>query len=271
VPGPKPGNAAQPVDPAITTKVIEWNELPALEDALAPRDAACVLSEPALTNIGIVLPEAGYHDELRRLTRETDTLLVIDETHTIGVGPGGCTQAWGLDADMITLGGPIGGGVPSAVYGSVPAIADLIHAFWDYHATDERGIGGTLAGDALSLAAMRATSGEVLAEASFAHTIPLAKRWADGVRGVIDEFRLPWVVKRLGCRAEYWPRPVPPKDGGEAAAAVDEQLDRYLHLFMLDRGILMTRFHNMALMAPQTTPADVERHTEVLREAVVAL
>lgn len=271
LPGPKPGNAGPPVDPTVTTKVIEWNDLAALEEALAPGDVACVLAEPALTNIGIVLPEPGYHDALRRLTRETGTLLVIDETHTICAGPGGCTRAWGLDPDMVTLGKPIGSGVPSAVYGFGQSIADLIHADWDYHAADECGIGGTLAGNALSLAAMRATLGEVLTEATFARTIPLAERWADGVQSVIDEHRLPWVVKRLGCRAEYWPRPVPPKNGGEAAAAEDEQLDRYLHLFMLNRGILMTPFHNMALMAPQTTAADVGRHTAVFREAVESL
>jgi glutamate-1-semialdehyde 2,1-aminomutase len=123
----------------------------------------------------------------------------------------------------------------------------------------------------LSVAAVRATLGEVLTEDVYAHTIPLAGRWADGVQAVIDEFALPWVVKRLGCRAEYWPRPVPPRNGGEAAAAEDEELDRYVHLFMLNRGILLTPFHNMALMAPQTTAEDVDRHTELLREAARTL
>ncbi len=268
VPGPKPGNAGPPVDPTVTTKVVEWNDLAALAEALAPGDVACVLAEPALTNIGIVLPDDGYHPELRRLTRETGTLLVIDETHTICAGPGGCTQAWDLEPDMVTLGKPIGGGVPSAVYGFGDAIADLIHADWDYHAADECGIGGTLAGNALSVAAMRATLTEVLTEEAYARMLPLAERWAAGVQAVIDEARLPWVVKRLGCRAEYWPRPVPPKNGGEAAASEDEQLDRYLHLFMLNRGILMTPFHNMALMSPDTTEGDVDRHSAVLREAV---
>ena len=271
VPGPKPGNAGPSVDPTITTKVIEWNDLDALARALEPRDVACVLAEPALTNIGIVLPDEGYHEGLRRITRDTGTLLIIDETHTICAGPGGCTQAWGLHPDMITLGKPIGSGVPSAVYGFGRSLADLIHTDWDYRAADECGIGGTLAGNALSVAAMRATLGEVLTEAAFAHMIPLAERWADGVQGVIDEFELPWVVKRLGCRAEYWPRPVPPRNGGEAAAAEDERLDRYLHLFMLNRGILMTPFHNMALMAPQTTAEDVDRHTVLFREAAASL
>ena len=272
VPGPKPGNAGPPVDPTVTTKVIEWNDLDALERALEPGDVACVLAEPALTNIGIVLPDEGYHAELRRLTRETGTLLVIDETHTICAGPGGCTRAWGLEPDMVTLGKPIGSGVPAAVYGFGQAVADLIHADWDYHAADECGIGGTLAGNMLSVAAVRATLGEVLTEEAYdAHDParrPLGRRRAERHRRV--RACRGW-SSGSGCRAEYWPRPVPPRNGGEAAAAEDEELDRYLHLFMLNRGILMTPFHNMALMSPQTTAADVDRHTEVLREAARTL
>jgi glutamate-1-semialdehyde 2,1-aminomutase len=271
VPGPKPGNAGPPVDPTVTTKVIEWNDPDALEDALAAKDVACVLAEPALTNIGIVLPDDGYHAELRRITRATGTLLVIDETHTLCAGPGGCTRAWGLDPDMVTFGKPVGSGVPAAAYGFGQTIADLIHRDWDYHAADECGIGGTLAGNMLSVAAMRATLSGVLTEDAYAHMIALADRWTDGVQDVVDEFELPWVVRRLGCRAEYWPRPEPPRNGGEAAAAEDEALDRYLHLFMLNRGILLTPFHNMALMAPQTTVEDVDRHTDVFRSAVHTL
>ena len=150
-------------------------------------------------------------------------------------------------------------------------MADRIRVGWDYHAADECGIGGTLAGNALSVAAMRATLDEVLTEEAYERMIPLAGRWADGVQAVIDEFALPWVVKRLGGRAEYWPRPEPPRNGGEAAAAEDEEVDRYLHLFMLNRGILMTPFHNMALMSPPTTADDVDRHTELLREAARTL
>ena len=197
---------------------------------------------------------------------------MIDETHTICAGPAGCTGAWHLEPDMVTLGKPIGSGIPCAVYGFGQAIVDRIHANWDYHATaDESGIGGTLSGNALSLAAMRATLGEVLTAATYAHTIPLGERFCDGVQAVIDEFELPWVVQRLGCRTEYWPRPVLPRNGGEAEAAEDPELDRFIHLFCLNRGILMTPFHNMALMAPTTTAANVDRHTEVFREGVAAL
>ena len=188
LPGPSPATPARRSIPTVTTKVIEFNDVAALERALEPGDVACVLAEPALTNIGIMLPDAGYHAELRRLTRETGTLLIIDETHTICAGPGGCTRAWGLDPDMVTLGKPIGGGVPAAVYGFGQAVADRIRVGWDYHAADECGIGGTLAGNALSLAAMRATLGEVLTEEAFARMIPLAeplgRRRAGGHRRV---------------------------------------------------------------------------------------
>ena len=269
--GPRPGSVGATLDPTLTTKVVEFNDVAALEQALEPGDVACVLAEPALTNIGIVLPEPGYLDALRRLTRESHTLLVIDETHTICAGPGGCTGAWHLQPDMVTLGKPIGAGIPCAVYGFGQAVVDRIHENWDYHAADESGIGGTLAGNALSLAAMKATLGEVLNDAAFAHTIPLGERFCDGVQKVIDEFELPWVVQRLGCRTEYWPRPVLPRNGGEAADAEDPELDRFMHLFCLNRGILMTPFHNMALMAPTTTADDVDRHTEVLRQGVATL
>ncbi len=271
VPGPKPGNIGPAVDPALTTKVVEINDIPALERALAPGDVACVLVEPALTNIGIVLPDPGYHQALRDITRKTGTLLIIDETHTICAGPGGYTRAHGLEPDMLTIGKPIASGVPAAVYGFTREVAERIRARTDKNTSDTGGIGGTLAGNALSLAAMRATLENVLTDAAFARMIELGERFAAGVDGAIKEMALPWHVTRLGCRAEYWFCPRPPRNGGEAAAAIDPELDRYMHLAALNRGILMTPFHNMALMAPQTTAADVDRHTEVFRESVSAI
>ena len=270
-PAVRPGNVGPAVDVTETTRVVEFNDVEALEKALAPGDVAAVLTEPALTNIGIVLPDPGFHGLLRRLTRETGTLLVVDETHTICAGPGGYTRAHGLQPDLLTVGKPIGGGVPCAVYGMTAEVAERVHAGWDYHAADTGGIGGTLSGNALQLAAMRATLDHVLNEAAYNHTIPLAERFAEGVQQAIDEFELPWIVKRLGCRSEYWPRPEAPHNGGEAAAAEDPELDRFMHLFTLNRGILMTPFHNMALIAPGTTAEDVDRHTEIFREAVQAL
>jgi glutamate-1-semialdehyde 2,1-aminomutase len=264
------GNLGPPVDPALTTRVVEFNDLPALEAALAPGDVACVLAEPALTNVGIVHPEAGFHAALRDLTRRAGTLLIIDETHTICAGAGGYTRAHGLEPDMLTLGKPVGGGVPGAVYGFSEAVARRIEARSRLETADTGGVGGTLAANALTTAAMRATLEHVLTEASYGWTIPLAERFADGVETVIAEERLPWIVKRLGCRVEYWFRTAPPRSGAEAAAAVDPELERYMHLAALNRGILLTPFHNMALLAPAVTEADVDRHTDVFRESVRA-
>jgi glutamate-1-semialdehyde 2,1-aminomutase len=269
--GPRDGNLGPPVDPAVTTRVVEFNDVPALEAALAHGDVACVLAEPALTNIGIVHPEPGFHDALRAATRRTGTLLVLDETHTISAGPGGYTRAHGLSPDILTIGKPLAGGVPAAVYGLSAEVAERIRAATTVEGADTGGIGGTLAGNALSLAAMRATLEHVLTEEAYARTIPLAKRFAEGVEAVIAERRLPWHVTRLGCRAEYWFRAAPPRNGAEAAAAIDPELDRYMHLAALNRGILMTPFHNMALIAPDTTESDIDLHTRVFRESVEAL
>ena len=266
--GPRPGNVGPPVDPAVTTRVVEFNDLPALERELAHGDVACVLAEPAMTNIGIVLPEPGFHAALRRLTRRHGTLLVIDETHTISAGPGGCTRAWGLEPDFVTLGKPIASGIPAAVYGFTAEVAERWRAATSTELADTGGIGGTLAGNALAVAAMKATLGEVLTEEAYGRMIPLGERFAAGVEGVIAELGLPWIVKRLGARAEYWFSATAPRNGGEAAAAVDAELDRYMHLAALNRGVLMTPFHNMALMSPATTAADVDLHTAVFRESL---
>lgn len=271
VAGPRQGNIGPAVNPATTTRVIEFNDLASLEEALVPGDVACVLAEPAMTNIGIIHPDPGYHDVLREITRRTGTLLIIDETHTICSGPGGYTRAYGLKPDMLTIGKPIAGGMPAAAYGLSAEVADRVREHTNVDDADTGGIGGTLSGNALALAAIRATLEQVLTEEAFARMIPLGERFADGVESVIREKKLPWIVKRLGCRAEYWFREMPPRNGGEAAAAVDVELDRFMHLFALNRGILMTPFHNMALMSPSTTAEDVDYHTKVFRESVEAL
>ncbi|HEX2025940.1 MAG TPA: aspartate aminotransferase family protein [Actinomycetota bacterium] len=261
-PQSRPGNVGPPVDPTTTTKVVEFNDVRAVEEALANRDVACVLTEPALTNIGIVLPEPGFHDALRDATRRTGTLLIIDETHTISTGPGGYTGAHGLEPDVVTLGKPIGSGVPGGAFGVTADVADRMFAGTGADYQDVGGIGGTLAGNALSLAAMRVTLERVLTEDAYHRMIPLAERFTEGVERVIAEHDAPWHVTRLGCRAEYLFHPDPPRNGGQAAANRDPELDALVHLFLLNRGILMTPFHNMALMSPATTDADVDAHTE---------
>jgi glutamate-1-semialdehyde 2,1-aminomutase len=265
------GNVGPPVDPGLTTRVVEFNDPAALEAALASGDVACVLAEPALTNIGIVLPDPGFHAALRDLTRRAGTLLIIDETHTISAGPGGYTAAHGLEPDVLTIGKAVAGGVPAAAYGFSASVAARIAAATDADTIDTSGIGGTLAANALAAAAMRATLDTQLGEEAFRRTIPLAERFTRGVAAAIAEAGLPWTVQRLGCRAEYWFRPTPPRNGTEAAAAMDPELERYMHLAALNRGILLTPFHNMALIAPTVTEADVDRHTAVFRESVAVL
>jgi len=267
----RPNNIGPQIDPTYTTKVIEFNDVAALEVALGAGDVAAVLAEPVMTNIGIIHPQPGYHDYLREITRRTGTLLIIDETHTICAGPGGYTAAHGLQPDFLTIGKPIAGGVPAAVYGFTQEVSERFSAKLDINDSDVGGIGGTLAGNALSIAAMKATLEHVLTSEFYEKAIALQEKFTAGVEAVIAEYELPWIVKRLGNRSEYWFRPSSPKNGGEAAAAIDHELDRYMHLYMLNRGILMTPFHNMALISPETSQADVDYHTRVFRDAVKSL
>jgi glutamate-1-semialdehyde 2,1-aminomutase len=266
----RPGAIGPQVDPSTTTRVVPFNDLDALDAALAHGDVACVLMEPALTNIGIVLPRPGYLDGVREITRKHGVLLVIDETHTICAGPGGATRAWGLDPDFFVIGKPIAGGVPAAAYGMSADVAERLDRDLHAHDVDVSGVGGTLTGNALSMAAIRATLSSTLRQEDFDAMIPLATAWTEGVAGVIAEAGLAWHVQQLGCRAEYWFCP-PPVNGAQAAAAGDPELEAFMHLWAINRGILLTPFHNMALMSPSHVRADVDRHTEVFTEAVQAL
>ena len=262
------GNIGPPVPPEVTTKVVEFNDVDALEKALQPGDVACVLAEPALTNVGIVHPDPCYHQALREITRKYGTLLIIDETHTICAGPGGFTRAENLDPDFLVFGKPIAGGVPGAAYGFTEQVAQAISERQNLEDCDTGGIGGTLAGNALSLAAMRATLQKVLTKEAFDRMIPMAERWTAGVQKVIHDFGVPWHVTRLGCRAEYLFSALRPRNGTEAHDAMDFELERFMHLYAMNRGILLTPFHNMALMSPATTSEDVDQHSKVFREAV---
>ena len=280
VPGPdgravsRPGNVAPPVPLDLTTRVATWNDLESVERELAHGDVAAVLTEPALTNIGIVLPEPGFLEGVRELATRYGSLLMIDETHTFSAGWGGATRAWGLEPDVFVIGKSIGGGIPSGAYGLSEEVAAAVTRHTDAgeaDIVDVGGVGGTLAGNALSTAAMRATLGQVLTEAAFERMTELATAFTEGVQGTLDELDVPWSVSQLGARAEYrFARPAP-RSGEESAAAADDELDAYLHLATANRGILMTPFHNMALMCPETTRADVDGHTEVFREVVGAL
>ncbi len=255
------GNIGAPVALDVTTRVVEFNDLAAMEAALKAGDVAAILMEPAMTNVGIVLPDEGYLAAVEELAKKYGVIWIIDETHTISVGPGGMTAQLGLKPDFLTIGKAIGGGIPTGTFGMAHEIADQIAKKTEREVIDTGGIGGTLAGNALSLAAMRATLTEVLTEANFATMIALGNRWCDGVEAAITEFRLPWHVNRLGARGEYLFQGHAPRTGGEAARAGDFELDQYIHLRLLNDGFLLTPFHNMALMSPYTTEADVDAHT----------
>jgi len=267
------GIGPPPVDPAMVTKVIEFNDLEALEAALSPQDVACVLCEPAMTNVGIILPDPGYHEALRAMTRRYGTLLIFDETHTICSGPGGYTAEHNLKPDIITMGKPIAGGVPAAAYGISQEVAGKIleKVVCCSVAT---GIGGTLSGNALATTAMRATLEHLLTKTSFDRMIPVAERFAEGVDRIIKSQGLPWHVVRLGARVVYGPPPTLPRNGGEALSAMDPELDKLIHLYLLNRGIMLLPSSSRlreALMSPYTTAEDADLHTRILDECVKEL
>jgi glutamate-1-semialdehyde 2,1-aminomutase len=264
----RPGNVGAPCDVLLTSRVAEFNDLEQLEAELAHGDVAAVVMEPALTNVGIVLPEPGYLAGVRRLTRAYGSFWLIDETHTFSAGPGGATAFYGLEPDAITIGKSIAGGIPAGAYGLSSDLAARILGRPDLDLIDMGGVGGTLAGNALSIAAIRATLGEVLTDAAFERMISLATSFAHGVGSVIEEFALPWSVSQLGARVEYRFASPAPRTGTESARSTDVDLEDYLHVYLANRGILLTPFHNMALMCPDSTGADVDFHTVTFREAV---
>jgi glutamate-1-semialdehyde 2,1-aminomutase len=255
------GNIGAPIELDKTTRVVPFNDLDAMKKALQKNDVAAILMEPAMTNVGIVLPVDGYLRAVENLANEFGAKFIIDETHTISVGPGGMTSQLGLRPDFLTIGKAIGGGFPTGAFGMSNEIAQAIKFKVELEVIDTGGVGGTLAANALSLAAMRATLTKVLTEENFERMIKLGGRWADGVEKVIEKYKLPWSVNRLGARAEYIFSPTSPKTGRQAADAGDFELEQYIHLRMLNDGFLITPFHNMALISPDTTEADIDAHT----------
>lgn len=265
------GNVGAPVDVTETSRVAEFNDLDRLESELAHGDVAAVLMEPALTNIGIVLPEEGYLDGVRELTRKYGTLLINDETHTFSAGPGGMTAAENLAPDVLTIGKAMAGGIPCGAYGLSGELAERIDSLKDLDLIDMGGVGGTLAGNPVSTAAMRATLGEVLTDEAFVGMTELATRFVTGVEDALAYTGLPWSIRQLGARAEYRFTSPAPRNGTESALAHDPELDDFMHIYMANRGVLLTPFHAMALMSPATTTADVDLHTQIFADATEEL
>jgi glutamate-1-semialdehyde 2,1-aminomutase len=264
VPVKKPGNVGPAVDPTITTRVAEFNDLEMLARELSYGDVACVLAEPALTNMGIVLPDEGYWEAATKLIKDAGAFLVIDETHSLSAGPGGCTKLWGLQPDIVTIGKSIAGGIPMGAYGVSTAISDAIAADRKGDYVDTGGVGGTLAGNAMSLAAARGTLQHVLTDDAFVTMCSLGAKMLVGMQSIIERYNLPWVVEGLGCRAEFRFCPTMPRNGTESHNAHDDLVEQWLHLATLNKGLFITPFHNMCLVGASTTEADVDRLLEVL-------
>ncbi|MDZ4380394.1 MAG: aspartate aminotransferase family protein [Parvibaculum sp.] len=267
----KPSLLGQVVDIAENTIALPFNDLEAVEAALANEDVALILTEPALTNTAMVLPKDGYIEGLLAAARRHGTLVCIDETHTISTGPGGFTRAHGLEPDFFVLGKPVAGGLPAAVFGFTAKVEADMRRVLDTKVPGYSGIGTTLSGNMLALAAMRACLEEVMTPENYAHMTALAEKLASGLRGEVSGHGLPWTVTQIGARAELVFSSRPLENGAEASAAIDHTVERAIHLFLLNRNVLVTPFHNMTLVAPTTTQADVERLVTRFGEALSAL
>jgi glutamate-1-semialdehyde 2,1-aminomutase len=268
VPASRAGNVGAPTDVLSTSRVVEINDLDGLDRELANGDVAAVLIEPALTNIGIVLPDPGYLAGVRELTQRHGSLLIHDETHTFSAGPGGVTGRDRLSPDIVTIGKAIAGGVPCGAYGLAGELAERLLSRTDLDLVDMGGVGGTLAGNPISMAAARACLGEVLTDEAFERMQALTTRLTAALRKPIAAYGLPWSVTQLGARVEFRFADPAPRNGGESAAAADEALDDYLHVFLANRGVLLTPFHNMALTCPATLESDVDTYAQVFTEAI---
>ncbi len=255
----RPGLAGEFRDLTKRTRIIEFNDIPALEAALAHGDVASVIAEPVMTNSCMVLPDPGFHAALRAATRRHGTLLLIDETHTISTGPGGYTRANGLEPDLFVLGKPVAGGVPASVWGMTAETAQRWAAYQETRDPGYSGMGTTLSANPLQFAAMRATLEEVMTEQAYARMDRLAARLENGLSASIARHRLPWHVARVGARVEFICAPGPLRNGTDAENAHAPELEAAIHVGLVNRGCLIAPFHNMMLVSPATTKGQIER------------
>jgi len=271
------GLLGQAYDLTQYSRAVPFNDVEALEAALKSGDVAALLCEPAMTNIGMVLPEAGFMQSCRELTRKYGTLLIIDETHSLSTGYGGCTRLWDLQPDFFVLGKAIAGGVPASVYGCSAEMASAMQQA-QQRASEQAagqhghsGMGTTLSAGMLAMHCMRVNLEQVMTEAAFAHMLALGTQLAAGLRTVISKHGLPWSVTELGARCEFQFCADVPKNGAEAEAAFHDSLQQALHLYLINRGILITPFHNMMLCSPHTSAEDVARLHQALDTALTEL
>ncbi|HUG63284.1 MAG TPA: transaminase [Methylomirabilota bacterium] len=267
----RPGLVGQVVDLAATSACVEFNDLAAAEAALAAGDVALVLTEPALTNTAMVPPRTGYLEGLAAACRRSGTLLCIDETHTISTARGGYARAAGLAPDFLVVGKPIAGGLPAAVFGFTAEVEAGMRRVDAARPAEYSGIGTTLSGNMLQMAAIRATLEHVMTDEAYDRMLAMSAILADGLQAAIDRHGLPWSVTRLGARAEIVHSPAPLRDGGHAAQIIDHDVEGAIHLFLLNRDVLLTPFHNMTLVSPATTTGHVDRLLAAFDDALIAL
>jgi glutamate-1-semialdehyde 2,1-aminomutase len=266
-----PALIGEPRDLTELTKVVEFNDVEALEKALAPGDVACVLAEPVMTNVGMVLPADGFLEKLRELTKKTGTLLILDETHCLSSGPGGYSAEHGLEPDCLVLGKPIAGGIPAAVYGFSATVAERIRKFLENRDPGHSGIGTTLSGSKIQLALMKTVLETYFTREAYAPLIALAKKLEKGIADVIIKRGAPWHVVRVGARVEFMCTPTRPRNGGEAALVIHKPIDAAVHRYLLNRGVIVTPFHNMMLICPATTEAHVTQLIDRLDRCLAEL
>jgi glutamate-1-semialdehyde 2,1-aminomutase len=255
----KPGLIGQVQDVTAVAEVTPFNDLAALEAALAGGAVAAVLAEPVLTNCGMILPDEGFHARLRSLTRAAGTLLILDETHTLSSGPGGYTAAHGLEPDMLTVGKAIAGGVPAAVWGMTAELAARMDAAEQRIGPGSSGIGTTLAGNALAMAAMETMLCKVMTRDAYGRMAAGAARLTAALEAVVRSRRLPWSVVAVGARVELVFADPAPRNAQQMRAALDPELAAALHLWLMNRGVLIAPFHNMMLVSPTTTDAQIDQ------------
>ncbi|SEO11801.1 glutamate-1-semialdehyde 2,1-aminomutase [Gemmobacter aquatilis] len=253
------GLVGQITDLSHTATCVEFNDLAAVEAALLTGEIAAVLTEPVMTNSCMVLPEAGFHDGLRTLTRRHGALLIIDETHTISSGLGGYTSVHSLSPDMFVVGKCVAGGLPTAVWGMRAEVAARFAAYNEARPAGHSGMGTTLSANPLQFACLKANLAEVMTAKAYAHMEKGAERLSTGLRKVIEKHRAPWHVVRVGARVEFICAPGPLKNGTEAATAHQPEIEAALHTALLNRGCLIAPFHNMMLVSPATKKRQIDR------------
>jgi glutamate-1-semialdehyde 2,1-aminomutase len=212
------------------------------------------------------------------LTREAGTLLIIDETHTISTGVGGYTKTFDLEPDIFVLGKPIAGGLPASVFGVSADIAAKMHDLQSTRTHDpdstghgHSGMGTTLSANMFTLRIMQANLEQVMTAEAYANMIPKAEYLAQGLRQLITTEQMLWCITQIGVRVEFQFCPTPPRNGREAEAAFDDDLEQAIHLYLLNRGVMITPFHNMMLCCPATTYADIDTLIQVLSQFIQEL